>query len=559
MNIFKKRIYESLNRHIKADESLIEIPPDSSLGDFAIPCFTFAREQKKSPAAIAEELAGKIKPDELIAEVRNTGPYLNFFINKARLAGDVLGRIIEAKGSYGRSKDNKTIMVEYSSPNTNKPLHLGHVRNIVIGKSMSNILAFKGNRVIQSCLVNDRGIHISKSMLAYQRWGKDREPDRKADHFVGDFYVMFNEKVKSAPELEEEAQDLLRRWENGDSDVKSLWKKMNSWAEKGFNETYTRLGIKFDRFYHESDIYDKGRDIVGKGLEDGIFKNIDGAITAELEDFSLPDKVLVRADGTTLYMTQDIYLAIRKFKDFNLDRSIYVVGSEQNMHFAQLFAILEKLGSSIVKDCHHLSYGMVYLPEGRMKSREGTVVDADTIIDDMLGLARAEVEKRYERLDEKETQKRSEVIGLGALKFFMLRTDPGKDMTFDPKESISFEGETGPYVQYAYARISSILKKHGKVISDSSDYDAIGAEETELVRQLSLFPDIVSDSARYKPSAVCRYLLDLSQRFNEYYHKVPILKAPEKQKRARLLLIFCIREVLRSGLGLLDIGVLEEM
>jgi arginyl-tRNA synthetase len=433
------------------------------------------------------------------------------------------------------------------------------VRNIVIGKSMSNILSFSGSKVIQACLVNDRGIHIAKSMLAYMRWGKGREPDKKPDHFVGDFYVLFNGKAKADEKLEEEAQKLLKKWESGDKEVIGLWKKMNAWAEEGFGETYRRLGIGFDRFYHESEIYDKGRKIVEKGLRDGKFKKLHGAITAELKQFGLPDKVLVRADGTTLYITQDIYLAIKKFEDYRLDQSVYVVGSEQNMHFAQLFAILQMLGNRIVRDCHHLSYGMVYLPEGRMKSREGTVVDADDIIADMIRLAGDEVRKRYEKLDKEEVERRSETIGLGALRFFMLRTDPAKDMTFDPKESISFEGETGPYVQYAYARISSILRKHGKAVVEKIDFSSFGEEEANLVRLLSQFPGTVADAEKYRPSAVCRYLLDLSQSFNEFYHKVPILKAPAKEKAARLLLISCVREVLGSGLALLDIGVLEEM
>jgi len=559
MNIFKKRIIDSLKKHIKVEESSIEVPPDPGFGDYAIPCFSFAKVLKKNPNQIAGELKKKVKKDDIIIDVKNIGPYLNFYINNIRLSEHVLKIIFKYKNNFGKTKDKKIIMVEYSSPNTNKPLHLGHIRNIVIGKSLSNIYLFKGNRIIQSCLVNDRGIHISKSMLAYQKWGKNKPPDKKSDHFVGDYYVLFNKNLKKNPGLEAGAQELLRKWEKKEKDVMSLWKTMNKWAEEGFIETYKSLGIRFDRYYHESKIYNKGKSIVEDGFKKGKFKKIDGAITAELEKFKLPDKVLMRADGTTLYMTQDIYLAIKKFDDYSLDKSIYVVGSEQKMHFAQLFKILELLGNKKVKDCHHLSYGMVYLPEGRMKSREGTVVDADDIINDMQNLAEKEIKKRHKKLSEKEVKRRAEIIGLGALKFFMLRTDPGKDMTFDPKESISFEGETGPYVQYVYARIASIQRKYGKRINDKVDFEALGDDEKPLIKLLFNFPDIVKEAANYKPSIICRYLLDLSQEFNEYYHKIPILNAEKEQMLARLLLISCIKEVIKSGLNLLDIDVLGEM
>jgi len=554
---FKLDIHKILKKHVKVDIDLIEVPPDPGFGDYALPCFSLTKELKKSPDQIAEDLCKKLSDEKLFKEISTKGPYLNFFIKDEIISKNTLLQIYKDK-KYASSADKKTIMVEYSSPNTNKPLHLGHLRNITLGKSLSNILKFRGNKIVQSCLVNDRGIHITKSMLAYQKWGKG-EPDKKSDHFVGDFYVLFNQKSKENPELEKDSHDMLKKWESRDKETLVLWKKMNRWALDGFNETYKKLGIKFDKLYYESDMYDKGKNIVMRGLKDGVFEKDDGAVVARLEKFKMPDKVLVRADGTTIYMTQDIFLGIKKFEDYRLDKSIYVVGSEQNLHFQQLFKILDILGNKKVKDCYHLGYGMVYLPEGRMKSREGNVVDADNIIDDMMSLAGKEIKKRHKKLSAVDIKKRAELIGLGALKFFLLKTDPLKDMTFNPEESISFEGETGPYVQYAYARIASILRKHKKSISDKVDFSKVGDDEIPLVKMLYKYPEIVRQASQYKPSTICRYLLDLSQEFNEYYHRVPILKADEDLMKSRLLLVYCIKEVIKSGLKLLDIDVLEEM
>ena len=559
MNLFKQSIIDSLKIYVKISESDLEVPPDPSLGDYALPCFSFAKELKKSPMEIAIDLAMKIKEIKYIEKVKSTGPYLNFFIKKESLSKHTLSQIHLNPNDYGKGDLKKTIMVEYSSPNTNKPLHLGHLRNILIGRTVSNIFSFQGNKVIQSCLVNDRGIHIMKSMLAYEKWG-DGEPDKKTDHFVGDYYVLYNDKLKKHPEIETEAQEMLVKWENGDKAIIKQWEKMNKWAEDGFNETYKSLGIKFDKYYYESNMYDKGKDIVMKGFNAKIFEKDEGAIIAKLEKYNLSDKVLVRGDGTTLYMTQDIFLGIKKFEDYKLDKSVYVVGSEQILHFKQLFKILELLGNKQVKDCFHLAYGMVYLPDGRMKSREGTVVDADNIISDMKTLAAKEIKKRHKELSEKEVEKRSYVIGLSALKFFMLKTDAQKDMTFNPKESISFEGETGPYVQYAYARIASIIRKYAKKVESKVDFTLFGEDEKALIKFLFNYSEIIVESSKYKPSVICRYLLDLAQYFNEYYHKTSILKADDKELiKARILLIYCVKEVIKSGLNLLDVEVLEEM
>lgn len=563
MNKFQQYIEKELKRVTKLKEVSLEIPPDPKLGDYAFPCFVLAKEMKKSPNKIAEELAGKINKNDLISDVKTAGPYLNFFVNKTEQAKNVLLAIMKEKEFYGKSRIGKDrIVIEYPAPNTNKPLHLGHVRNMVLGKSVLLLLNEIGNEVIPVNLVNDRGVHICKSMLAYQKWGKDKEPDRKGDFFVGDYYVLFNQKAKDMHGLEEEAQEMLRKWEAGDKETRALWKKMRKWALDGFKETYKKFNVDFKKEYYESDIWTFGKEIVENGLKKGVLEQDEtGAIYADLEKYKLPKKFLLRGDGTTLYMTQDIYLAISKHKDFKFDSSVYVVGSEQNLHFQQLFKVLELLGNSWAKKCYHLSYGMVYLPEGRMKSREGNVVDADDLVEEVVDAAKVEIEKRHgSEITSRQIDKRAWQVGLGAIKFFILKHDPVKDMVYDPNESLSLEGETGPYIQYTHARINSVLKKaKSKVmIADFGAYDT--PEELRLIDLLGKFPGVVFDSAsRYKPSTLCRYLLDLCQAFNEFYQTIQILKAEDKEKKARLLLIDCVRRVIVNGLKLLDIEAPKSM
>lgn len=559
---FKKEIIKILEPHVLLDERMIEIPPDPTLGDYAVPCFSFAKQFKKAPAAIAGDLAKKIKLIKPVERVEIKGPYLNFFIDKRELAPLVLKDILTKKDDYGKGAAKGKVMLEYPSPNTNKPLHLGHIRNMLIGSSVSNILSFHGHKIIRANLNNDRGVHICKSMLAYKKWGKNIEPDIKSDHFVGKFYVLYNQMAEKEPELEKEIQDMLRKWEEGDQEVRELWKLMNTWAYNGFEETYAKLGLTFDKYYYESDFYDRGKEIVLAGFKKGIFKKDEkGNIYAELEQYAIPNKILLRADGTTVYITQDLYLAQLKFKDYSLDSSICVVGSEQNAHFKQLFKVLELLGHEWAKRCYHLSYGMVYLPEGKMKSREGTVVDADDFIANMIDLAKVEIRKRYHDLPEEEIEARAKIIGLGALKFYMLKIDHHHDIYYDPKESLSFEGETGPYVQYAHARICSILKKYGDKIHPNAELSLLTHElEKRLVLMLNDFSRVVMEAAsHHRPSNIARYLLDLAQLFNEYYHTCPILTAEEELKQARLVLITCIRTVIHRGMHLLGIESPEVM
>ena len=561
MNVFEEEIIRHLKKVTHLTDISLEVPPDSKLGDYAYPCFELAKAQKKNPVQIAQELRTALEKSHFIDRVEVKGPYLNFFIHKKEFIKATLTKILKERNNYGSSHNRAKVMVEYCAPNTNKPLHLGHLRNIMLGKTVSNLLKFQGNTVTQVNLINDRGIHICKSMLAYQKWGNNKNPDKKSDHFVGDFYVLYSKHEKEHPELESEIKDMLVKWEHKDKQIIALWKKMNTWALDGFAQTFKKLDIKFDKVYYESDYYDKAKEVIQKGYEQGIFtKDKDDNILVKLEQYGIPDKVVLRADGTSVYITQDIYLAKLKFDEFKVDKSIYVVGSEQNLHFRQLFKILELLKLAKSENCYHLSYGMVNLPEGKMKSREGTVVDADNFIEDIIAEAKAELTSRY-TLDAEELQKRAEAIGLGAIRFFILKTDAGKDMLYDPKESVSFEGETGPYVQYTYARLCSIQMKYNKKLPEKIDYSLLSSDiEYEIVKKLSLFPNIVADAAQsYKPHILTRFLLDVSQLGNEFYHNSPILKAEKGLMEARLVLIECVRQVLKTGLQLMDIDVLMRM
>lgn len=563
MNKFQQHIEKELKSATELKEIALEIPPDPKLGDYAFPCFELAKRMKKNPKDIAAELSKKIKKNTLIAEIKTAGPYLNFYINKTEQAKNVLLAVQKEGDFYGKSKKGKErIVIEYPAPNTNKPLHLGHVRNMVLGKSCSLLLEHIGNDVIAVNLVNDRGIHICKSMLAYQKWGKNKDPDRKGDFFVGDFYVMFNQKAKDITGLEDEAQEMLRKWEAGDKETLALWKKMRKWALKGFKETYKKFNVSFKKEYYESEIYTFGREIVNNGFKKGILeKDETGAIYANLEKHGLPKKFLLRGDGTSLYMTQDLHLAVEKHKDFKFNSSVYVVGNEQNLHFQQLFKLLELLGYPWAKKCYHLSYGMVFLPEGRMKSREGTVVDADDLVDEIIETAKVEIEKRHgDTLTSKQIDKRAKAVGMGAIKFFILKIDPAKDMVYDSNESLSLEGETGPYIQYTHARICSVLKKvkGADVVVDFKAYET--PEEVKVIDLLGKYPEVVVDAAEhYKPSTLCRYLLDLCQAFNEFYQGTPILKADEKYRKARLFMLGCVKQVIINGLKLLDIEAPKQM
>ncbi len=557
-----KIIDELKKAGINIDISLIEKPPKAEMGDYAVPCFSFAKELKKNPVEIAKDIANKIDKSGF-SDVKAIGPYINFFL-KTELIMDTLKIIHKQKEKYGlKSKNHKVVLIEGPSPNTNKPLHFGHVRNMAICKSLFNIMNATGYTAKQINLNNDRGIHICKSMIAYQKWGKDDSPEKsnmKSDHFIAKYYVMFAQKLKENPELEKEAQEMLQKWEADDKEIIHLWKKMNKWAFDGFKETYKTFNMHFDKEYFESETYKHGKDIIIEGLKKGLFqKDETGAVITDLTDQGLDKKVLLRGDGTTVYMTQDIHLAQRKFKDFKYDKSIYVVGNEQEYHFQVLFKVLKMLGFEFADGCYHYSYGMIELPTGKMKSREGTIVDGDNLVEEVIILAREEIKKRHTQLEDKNLEDRARKIAMSAIIFYLLKYDPKKNFVYNPKESLSFDGETGPYCQYVYARIQSILKKSETKPKDKTEL-LTNDQEKKLVSKLSEYPKIIKEiSEKYKISLLTRYILELSQEFNNYYSKTKIIQDNKDLENARLYLIEAIAQVIENGLELLGIEVVEEM
>ena len=550
-----------LSDHVSSESisSLIETPPAPDMGDFAFPCFTLARHLRKSPVSIAEELMNRFTTNDLFEKVTAISGYLNFFINKKQLAATVLSHAGEE--SYGKKSSGMKTVIEFSSPNTNKPLHLGHMRNMAIGESVSRLLQFCGDTVVRTSINNDRGVHICKSMFAYIEKGADTTPEsvgKKSDHFVGDFYVLFSKHASENPSWNDRAQDLLLKWEKGDPEVRSLWKKMNRWAFEGFAQTYRLFGISFDKEYYESDIYTFGKEIIREGLDRGIFrKRADGATVIDLEEENLGEKVLLRPDGTSVYIVQDLYLAVLKNNEYSYDRSIYVVGNEQEYHFLVLKAVFSRLGYSIADKIRHLSYGMVELPEGKMKSREGTVVDADDLINETKELAADEIRNRY-ALEQGEIEKRSLKIALAAIKYQLLRVDISKNMLFDPGKAISFEGDTGPYLLYSFARASSILKKAGSASEKLLLPDEINRSEAALLRKLDFFPEAVSmASGKLSPSVIANFAFELSRSFNEFYHTCPVIGSEREPFRLRLVSAF--KNVIGSCLWILGIEAIEEM
>lgn len=559
----KEQIVKTLAREFEGQldfkeiDRLVEIPPSENLGDFAFPCFRLAKVMRKSPVQIAEELKTSLQPKLEGMEIEATSGYLNFFVDKQKLAQTLIGQATQ--DTFGRLNADQKIVIEFASPNTNKPLHLGHLRNMSIGDSVARILSFCGCSVVRTSINNDRGVHICKSMLAYKHLGDEKTPEDteiKSDHFVGDFYVEFNNKATQDPSWNESAQEMLRKWENGDEETLKLWKQMNGWALEGFRETYRLFGIHFDKEYYESHIYKSGKGIVQEGLDKGIFKKReDNAAIVDLEEEKLGEKVLLRPDGTSVYIVQDLYLALLKEQDYSYDRSIYVVGNEQDYHFAVLIAIFKKLGYDIAEKMKHLSYGMVELPEGKMKSREGTVVDADDLIKETQNLARQEVAARYQ-LSEEEAEERSLKIALAAIKYQLLKIDIAKNMVFDPKKAISFEGDTGPYLLYSYARSSSILRKAPP--PDSFTVPELEQSEIRLVKKMDFFQSAVNYAyERLSPSVIANYAFDLAQVFNEFYHSCQVIGS--EQQNFRLHLVVSFRSVLRKCLDLLGIETIEEM
>ena len=557
-------------------------------GDFTLVVFPFLALSKKRPEETAQEIGEFLKASQPVISAFNVVKgFLNLSIATSYWI-DLLGNIdsTEKWGTVEATEKSPLVMVEYSSPNTNKPLHLGHIRNNLLGYALSNIIAANGNRVVKTNIVNDRGIHICKSMLAWQKWGEGVTPEscgKKGDHLIGDYYVAFDkhykaevaeimeregctkEEAEAKSPLMAEAREMLVKWEAGDPEVRGLWQMMNEWVYAGFDETYKMMGVDFDKIYYESQTYLEGKEKVLEGLDKGFFfRKEDGSVWADLTGEGLDHKLLLRSDGTSVYMTQDIGTAKLRFQDYPINKMIYVVGNEQNYHFQVLSILLDKLGFDWGKDLVHFSYGMVELPEGKMKSREGTVVDADDLMAEMIATAR-ETSKELGKLDglsAEEAENIARIVGLGALKYFILKVDARKNMTFNPKESIDFNGNTGPFIQYTYARIQSILRKAEDMqLTIDNAQLTINEKEMALIQKLAEFPAVVKDAGvTYTPSVIANYVYDLVKEFNQFYHDYSILREEnEAVKRFRLVLSANVAKIIRLGMGLLGIEVPERM
>lgn len=575
----------------------LEVAPDSVSpqatrkefeGNLTVMVFPYVKAARKAPEAVGREIGQWLVDNEpAVGGFNVVKGFLNIVITPT-VWNSVLADIL-ATPDYGIRKaaaDAPLVMVEYSSPNTNKPLHLGHVRNNLLGYSLACILEACGNRVVKTNIVNDRGIHICKSMLAWQKWAGGATPESagvKGDHLIGDCYVAFDkhykaelkalkeqgmsdEEAEAASTLMQEAREMLRKWEAGDPEVRALWEKMNSWVYAGFDETYRRMGVGFDKIYYESRTYLDGKKKVLEGLEKGImYRREDGSVWADLRADGLDEKLLLRSDGTSVYMTQDIGTAAQRYADYPIDRMIYVVGNEQEYHFKVLSLILDKLGFRWGKELVHFSYGMVELPNGKMKSREGTVVDADDLMESMVADARRVSEElgKTDGLTDAEIDGIAEMVGLGALKYFLLKVDPRKNMTFNPAESIDFNGNTGPFIQYTYARIRSVLRRAAEAGMEMTDYSAVipNDREVALVQRLADFPSVVAEAGRnFSPALIANYCYDLVKEYNQFYHDCSILRETDSAVRSlRLALSEATARVVATATGLLGISVPERM
>lgn len=558
-----------------AADIMVGNPPKPEMGDFAFAMFPFARGFRTSPQEIAAKvLAELVNNPEASASgsFSISGPYLNVKIDIADTALKILDNILEMKEQYGagRSLSGKKIMIEFSCPNTNKPLHLGHLRNDAIGSAVARILKAAGADVMKVNLINDRGIHICKSMLAYKKFGNGTSPESigvKSDHFVGDYYVKFDKWSKEDDTALPAAQTMLQDWEAGDNETTELWKMMNKWTIDGIQETYNATSINFDKVYYESETYSGGKDEVIRGLKEGIFyKEEDNSVWVDLSDIKLDKKILLRGDGTSLYMTQDLGTAIARHMDWPFDQLIYVVGSEQQYHFQVLFNIMKKLGYSWAEDLKHLSYGMVNLPDGKMKSREGTVVDADDLVKQLDEMAKEEILAKDRGDEVVDIDITAHAIALGALNYYLLQVSPLKDMIFNPAESLSFNGNTGPYLQYMGARISSMIRKFEEKKNDFAGIEADAAllrveEEKELIKMLISWPEAVEQAAaELNPANLAALMYDLSKTFSRYYHDNPVLNNEDKVLAVtRMKLSSAVLQVLKNGFEMIGLPYLEKM
>ncbi len=560
-------------------------------GQITLVVFPFTKMSHKAPDATALEIGQRLqeKMPEVISGFNAVKGFLNLSISSREWIS--LLQEVQTNPKFGFlpvTDESPLVMIEYSSPNTNKPLHLGHVRNNLLGWALAQVMQANGNKVVKTNIVNDRGIHICKSMLAWLKWGNGETPEssgKKGDHLIGDYYVAFDkhyreevkelmekqgmdeEQAKQEAPLIKEAHEMLVKWEQNDPEVRALWKRMNEWVYAGFDETYKALGVSFDKIYYESETYLEGKEKVEEGLQKGFFyRREDGSVWADLTKEGLDEKLLLRSDGTSVYMTQDIGTAKLRFQDYPIDKMIYVVGNEQNYHFQVLSILLDKLGFKWGKDLVHFSYGMVELPNGKMKSREGTVVDADDLIATMIQDAKelsADKVNKLEGITEQEAQEIARIVGMGALKYFILKVDARKNMLFNPEESIDFNGNTGPFIQYTYARIRSILRKwNDKITLDEKAFEVELAEkEISLIQRLQGFETAVRQAGQdYNPSCIANYCYDLVKEYNQFYHDFSVLKEEDEAKRqVRIVLSSAVSQVVKNGMGLLGIEVPERM
>ena len=590
-NIIAQAVARAVNALYGVETDPSSIVPQTTKkefeGNLTVVVFPWVKAARKAPEAVGKEIGDWLVGNEPAVNRYNViKGFLNIVIEPTYFMSML--RHISETPDYGTvpvTPESPLVMVEYSSPNTNKPLHLGHMRNNLLGYSLSQILKACGNRVVKTNIVNDRGIHICKSMLAWRKWGEGATPEstgKKGDHLIGDFYVLFDkhykaeikklmdegmsqEEAEKASPLMLEAREMLRSWENKDPEVRGLWEMMNNWVYAGFDATYKRLGVDFDKIYYESDTYLEGKEKVLEGLDKGImYRKDDGSVWADLTDAGLDHKLLLRSDGTSVYMTQDIGTAKLRYQDFPIDKMIYIVGNEQNYHFQVLSLLLDRLGFKWGKDLVHFSYGMVELPEGKMKSREGTVVDADDLMDEMIeGAREVSAERGKGDFTTEEAAEIARIVGLGALKYFLLKVDPRKNMTFNPKESIDFNGNTGPFIQYTYARIRSVLRKAADAGYKPEGYDTVvpNDKEISLIQHLADYPSVVAEAGRsYSPALIANYVYDLVKEYNQFYHDYSILNETDDAVRSmRLALSAEVAEVVKSGMGLLGIEVPERM
>lgn len=589
--LIAEKVVEAIKKIYGSDVELSQVQLQKTRkdfkGDLTVVVFPFLRASKKSPEQTAEDLGKYIVENVAEVEAFNVVKgFLNFSISATYWLA-TFNKIAKSE-SFGFKIPNsgKTIMVEYSSPNTNKPLHLGHLRNVFLGYSVAEILKANGHKVVKTQIINDRGIHICKSMLAWQLFGEGETPESsgiKGDHLVGKYYVAFDKAYKAEilelttngvdkADAEKEApifkaaQEMLLKWEQGDEDVVALWKKMNGWVYAGFDATYKTMGVDFDELYYESDTYILGKGVVEEGLaKKSFYKKEDGSVWCDLSDHKMDDKLLLRSDGTSVYMTQDVGTAIERYKKHpNLSGLIYTVGNEQEHHFKVLFTILKKLGYSWADGCYHLSYGMVELPEGKMKSREGTVVDADDLMESVINDAKEMTQERghIDGMSELEKETLYNLIGLGGLKYFLLKVDPKKNMLFNPKESIDLNGNTGPFIQYAHARIQSLLKK-AEDLGYSKNYNAVSLneKEQELIKLINDYPTIIKEAGEnYSPALLANYTFELVKEFNNFYQTVPILREEDMEVLGfRLCLTETIGKIIKSAMLLLGVNVPDKM